>query len=84
LLKFWQWAVSRFLGFGQDMRMNASIEVADEKANLLGITNVIPGEKYWVQCKGFRILAMADKDGTWRSFFTGKELPDVVGVVRRV
>ena len=33
-----------------------------------------------VQCEGFRCLAYRDKD-VWRDFQTGKELPEVKGIV---
>jgi len=33
-----------------------------------------------VQCEGFRCLAYRDND-VWRDFQTGKELPEVKGVV---
>jgi hypothetical protein len=37
-----------------------------------------PGVRYWVQCENFRCLAVIDKDGKWKSFSNGKELPDVI------
>jgi hypothetical protein len=33
-----------------------------------------------VQCEGFRCLAYRDAE-TWRDFQTGKELPEVKGIV---
>ena len=35
----------------------------------------------WVQCKGYRCLAFADKSGKWINFYTGKKLKDFVKVV---
>jgi hypothetical protein len=34
----------------------------------------------WIQCKGYRCLAILDENGTWRCFATGKELKNVVKV----
>jgi hypothetical protein len=34
--------------------------------------------RYWVQCENFRCMAVFDKDGKWKSFSNGKELPDVI------
>jgi hypothetical protein len=34
----------------------------------------------WVQCDGYRCLAVLDRNGTWKSFFDGKELTDFVNV----
>ena len=34
--------------------------------------------RYWVECKNFRCLAIFGKDGKWKSFSNGKELPDVI------
>jgi hypothetical protein len=36
------------------------------------------GIRYWVQCEDFRCLAVINKDGQWKSFSNGRELPDVI------
>jgi hypothetical protein len=42
---------------------------------------VFSGEPVWVRCDGFRCLAVQDRHGKWRSFCSGKELPDLVEVL---
>ena len=37
-------------------------------------------EPCWVQCTGYRCLAVRDKNGKWRSYATGKELTDFIKV----
>ncbi len=37
-------------------------------------------EPQWVQCVGYRCLAVLGADGKWRSLANGKELTDVVKV----
>jgi hypothetical protein len=32
----------------------------------------------WVQCKGYRCLAILGPNAKWRSFSTGEELKDIV------
>ena len=39
------------------------------------------GRKYWVQCKDCRCLAVVDKSGVWKSFYTGNVLADFIKVV---
>ena len=34
----------------------------------------------WVQCKGYRCLAIPTDDGKWLCFATGKELTDIIHV----
>jgi hypothetical protein len=36
------------------------------------------GVRYWVQCEHFGCLAVVDKNGKWKSFSNGKELPVVI------
>jgi hypothetical protein len=36
------------------------------------------GKRYWVQCDGFRTMAVMNKDGKWLTVFNEKELPDVI------
>lgn len=40
-----------------------------------------PTEHVLVRCPGFRCLAYRDADGTWRSVFGKRELPDVLEVI---
>jgi hypothetical protein len=35
---------------------------------------------FWVQCKGYRCLALLTKDGKWKCFATGEELHNVLNV----
>jgi hypothetical protein len=39
-------------------------------------------QRYWVQCDGYRCLAMMDKAGKWESVSTGKEVTGVIKVYR--
>jgi hypothetical protein len=39
------------------------------------------GRRYWVQCSGYRCLAVIDEAGLWKAFYGGEELPDVIKVV---
>ena len=39
-----------------------------------------PGALYWVQCKGYRCMAVLDANGKWKSFITGEELSGVFNV----
>ena len=43
----------------------------------------ISGKNYWVECKGYRTLAVADRDGNWSSVCGGRPLPDVQGFYPR-
>jgi hypothetical protein len=36
------------------------------------------GHRYWVQCKEFRCMAVADYDGKWKDFHSGKQLTSEV------
>jgi hypothetical protein len=36
------------------------------------------GGRYWVQCDNFMYMAVFYKDGEWKSFSNGRELPDVI------
>jgi hypothetical protein len=36
------------------------------------------GGRYLVKCENFMCIAVFDKDGKWKSFSNGKELPDVI------
>lgn len=38
------------------------------------------GEIRWVQCKGYRCLAVLDAKGKWRCLATDEELNDIVKV----
>ena len=38
------------------------------------------GQPYWVQCTRFKCLAVVTKEGRWKVFSTGEELPDVIDV----
>jgi hypothetical protein len=38
----------------------------------------IVGQRYWVKCDGFRCMAVADYDGKWNVFPTGKLLTSTV------
>jgi hypothetical protein len=38
----------------------------------------VVGQRYWVQCEGFRCMAVADNDGKWKMFHSGKELTSKV------
>ena len=38
------------------------------------------GRPYWVQCSESTCWAVLDKDGRWKDFTTGKNLPDVINV----
>jgi hypothetical protein len=35
------------------------------------------GKSYWVQCKGYRCLAVYEKDGKWHSAYRDEILTDV-------
>jgi hypothetical protein len=37
-------------------------------------------ELSWVQCNGYRCLAMMNADGKWIAVGTGEELTDVIGI----
>jgi hypothetical protein len=37
------------------------------------------GEHVVVHCQGYSCLGYLDQDGIWKSVFTGKNLPDVIG-----
>jgi hypothetical protein len=39
------------------------------------------GEPVWVQCEGFRCLAVLDKQGQWHSFCNRSELLHVLKVL---
>jgi hypothetical protein len=54
----------------------------DQNLSDYSLTGQLPeiGQSYWVQCKNFRCKAVFDKEGTWKAFTTGKELPDVMDV----
>ena len=58
--------------------------VMNEKAQDAGyIPQVQPSpisEPSWVQCKGYRCLAVWDKKGKWKSYSTGAELIDFLRV----
>lgn len=41
------------------------------------------GKSYVVQCDGYRCVAVVEKDGRWKSVFTGNELRGVINVVGR-
>ncbi len=36
------------------------------------------GEPVWVQCHGFRCAGMLETNGTWVSYYSGEELPEVL------
>jgi hypothetical protein len=36
------------------------------------------GGRWWVQCENSLCLAVADKDGKWKSFSNGREIFDVI------
>jgi len=38
------------------------------------------GRPYWVKCKHFRCMAVVDKEGKWKAFYGGEELPEVLNV----
>ena len=37
-----------------------------------------PGVRYWVQCPGYRTLAVLNAAGKWCAFCDGHELPEVI------
>lgn len=39
------------------------------------------GEPVWVQCEGFRCLAVMTPKGKWKTFYDGKQLFGVVKVI---
>ena len=39
------------------------------------------GVHYWVQCKGYRCLAIKNTEGVWKSVGTGNVIPDVIEVI---
>jgi HD-like signal output (HDOD) protein len=41
----------------------------------------VPGEQVLVRCPGFQCLANRDAEGTWRSVFGNRELPEVLKVI---
>ena len=41
------------------------------------------GKSYIVQCDGYKCVAVIEKDGRWKSVFTGNELRSVINVVDR-
>jgi hypothetical protein len=47
-------------------------------ARLLAAQRLVIGQRYWVQCKGFRCMAVADYDGKWKIFPNGSELTSTV------
>ena len=53
---------------GQNQTMEQSLEM---------------GKSYVVQCDGYRCVAVVEKDGRWKSVFTGNELRGVINVVGR-
>jgi hypothetical protein len=38
------------------------------------------GESYWVQCEGYRTIAVFLGDGKWKSFARGTEVLDFIHV----
>jgi hypothetical protein len=41
----------------------------------------VPGEQVLVRCPGFQCLAYRDAEGTWRSVFGNREIPEVLKVI---
>jgi hypothetical protein len=41
------------------------------------------GEPVWVQCEGFRCLAVRDRHGTWKIFYDGVPLSGVIKIVSK-
>ena len=37
--------------------------------------------RFWVQCENSWYVAVVDKDGKWKSFSNGRELPHVLSFV---
>ena len=42
-----------------------------------------PGEPVWVQCQGYRTLAVRDEKGKWRTVGKGEELTGPVKVLEQ-
>jgi len=40
-----------------------------------------PGEPCWVQCEGYRCLAVLNKNGKWMVYATGAEVIDFIKVI---
>jgi hypothetical protein len=38
------------------------------------------GEPVWVQCEGFRCLAVRDKNGAWKTFYDGVPLSGAIEI----
>jgi len=60
--------------------MNCNLPSRKEKIDALLSSPQMPEtpseRKYWVQCKGYRCLAVTDASDKWRCFITGKDLSD--------
>jgi hypothetical protein len=41
-------------------------------------------EPSWVQCRGYRCLAVLNKDGKWITYSNGKEITDFIRVISTV
>ena len=60
------------------MRRNAPIPtIASQKAD----KQLVKNAPVWVQCEGYRCLAVLDHKGRWKAYATHKELSGVVKVI---
>jgi hypothetical protein len=55
-------------------------QIQNPDSGLPAAEHAKPGQQYWVQCKGYRCLAVLDNSGKWNCVATGKELTDVIRV----
>lgn len=44
-------------------------------------SQAVKSEPVWVQCNGYRCLAVKDEVGNWRKYHNRSPLPDVVRVL---
>jgi hypothetical protein len=58
--------------------VNEKMQNLDDR--LPAVKQAKKGLPYWVQCKGYRCLAVLSNSGKWNSVATGKEMTDVVKV----
>jgi hypothetical protein len=66
------------MGYGENMITTAQTSAQESAVSPAVKQPLNIGERYWVQCPGFRCMAVADHNGKWKVFPTGKELTSSV------
>jgi hypothetical protein len=67
----------RRTGHDNDVVNKESEDLNDEPPS---VKNPEINKRYWVQCDGYRCLAIMDNAGKWETFSTGKEVTGVIKV----